>query len=91
MSFDERLALGSLLIEYLYPLIEDQYLMEDLFLQLLQEVTMIGKDYMMDLILDLVDIHLAPDQMKVFISKLMKATVRKISNLMIVNIKEGKP
>ena len=43
IPLDQRLALGSMLIEYLFPLILDDYLMEVQMLQFLYEVTMIKK------------------------------------------------
>lgn len=58
---DERLAVGSMLIEYLFPLILDDYLMEEQLLQFMYEVTMIKKMELKNLILDLFEMHLSSD------------------------------
>lgn len=39
---EERLSLGSMLIEFLYPLIMDDFLMEEQFLPLMHDIIMIG-------------------------------------------------
>jgi hypothetical protein len=61
VPIDLRLAVGSILIEYLFPLILDDYLMEDHLVQLMYEVTMIRKDELKNLILDLFEMHLSVD------------------------------
>ena len=58
---DERLVVGSMLVEYLFPLVLDDYLMEDQLLQFLYEVTMIKKAELRDLIFDLFEMHLSSD------------------------------
>lgn len=88
---DERLSLGSMLIEYLFPLIMDEYLMEDQMLQFLFEVTMIKKDELKDLIFDLIEMHLSPEQLKMFINKLMPPLMKKIMNVEIVINQQNKP
>lgn len=61
LPIDKRLAVGSLLMEYLYPLILNNYLMEEQLVQFLYEVTMIKKEELKDLIFDLFEMHLSPD------------------------------
>jgi hypothetical protein len=61
VPLDQRLTVGSILIEYLFPLILDDYLMEVQMLQFLYEVTFIKKKELMDLIMDLLEMHLSPD------------------------------
>ena len=41
---DQRLAVGGMLVEYLFPTVLDDYLMEEQVLQFMYEVTMIKKD-----------------------------------------------
>jgi hypothetical protein len=67
VPIDQRLALGSILIEYLFPLVIDDYLMEEQLIQFMYEVTMIKKPELKNLILDLFEMHLSSDQLKVFI------------------------
>lgn len=81
---DERLAVGSILIEYLFPLVLDDYLMEEQLLQFLYEVTMIKKEELKNLIFDLLEMHLSHDQLKVFIQKLVGALTKKILNVEIL-------
>ena len=50
-----------MLIEYLFPLILDDYLMEEQLLQFMYEVTMIKKMELKNLILDLFEMHLSSD------------------------------
>jgi hypothetical protein len=61
VPIDERLTVGSMLIEYLFPLILDDYLMEDQLIQFMYEVTMIKKIELKNLILDLFEMHLSVD------------------------------
>lgn len=61
LNVDLRLSIGSLLIEYLFPLILDDYVMEDQLLQFLYEVVMIKKPEFKSLIFDLLSIHLSTD------------------------------
>lgn len=88
---DQRLAVGCLLVEYLYPLVLDDYMMEEQLLQFFYEVTMIKKDELKDLIFDLLEMSLNPDQLKTFISKLMNCLVKKIINVEIVIVAQNKP
>lgn len=81
---DERLAVGSMLIEYLFPLLLDDYLMEEQLIQFMYEVTMIKKVELKNLILDLFEMHMSPDQLKVFVQKLMQALSKKILNVEIL-------
>ena len=48
------------------------------------EVTMIKKQELKNLILDLFEIHLSPEQMKVFIAKFVKYISKKILNINIL-------
>lgn len=91
MPIDERLAVGSMLIEYIFPLILDDYLMEEQLIQFMYEVTMIKKEELKNLILDLFEMHLSVDQLKVFIQKFMKHITKKILNLDILINQSGKP
>lgn len=80
LPVDRKLTVGSLLIEYLYPLVMDEYLLEEQLLQFLFEVTMIGQASFRNLIFDLFILHLSPEQLKVFVAKLMKCLTKKILN-----------
>jgi hypothetical protein len=91
VPIDERLAVGSLLIEYLYPLVLDSYIIEEQLLQFLYEVTLIKKAELKNLILDLFEIHLSPDQLKVFVRKLMPSLCKKILNVEIVLNQQNRP
>lgn len=91
LAVDERLALGSILVEYLFPLVVDSYLMEEQLLQFLYEVTLIPKPELTKLILDLLEAHLAKEQMEIFVAQLMKPLVKKILNVEIVVAVQGKP
>ena len=67
VPIDERLAVGSILIEYLFPLVLDDYLMENQLLQFLNEITMIRKQELKNLMFDLFEMHLSTEQLKIFI------------------------
>ena len=58
---DKKLAIGSILIEYLFPLILDDYIMEDQLLQFLYEVVIIKKPEFKTLIFDLFSLHLSTE------------------------------
>ena len=60
-------------------------------LQFLYEVTMIKKQELMDLIMDLLEMHLSPDQLKVFTTRIIKHTVKKILNTEILSMQGGRP
>ena len=55
------------------------------------EVTMIKKLELKNLILDLFEMHLSVDQLKVFICKFMKHITKKILNIEILINQGGKP
>jgi Kip1 ubiquitination-promoting complex protein 1 len=61
IAVDQRLAVGSVLVEYLFPLILDDYLMEEQLLQFFYEVTMIKKNELRDLIFDMFEMNLSGD------------------------------
>ena len=91
VAVDQRLAVGSMLIEYLFPLILDDYLMEEQLIQFLYEVTMIKKQELKDLIFDLLELHLSPDQLKVFIQNFMRYLTKKMLNIDMLMNQNGKP
>jgi len=91
VPIDERLAVGSMLIEYLFPLVLDDYLMEEQLLQFMNEVTMIKKQQLKNLILDLLVMHLSPDQLRVFVQKFIKHLTRKIINNEILINNSNRP
>ena len=78
IDLDQRLAIGSILIEYIFPLTLDDYIMEEQVLQFLYEVTMIKKPELKNLIFDLIEITLNSDQIKIFIRKLLGPLCKKI-------------
>ena len=55
------------------------------------EVTMIKKQELKNLILDLFEMHLSSDQLKVFVVKFMKHTTKKILNSEILSNQGGRP
>jgi len=91
VAVDQRLSVGSMLIEYLFPLILDDYLMEEQLIQFLYEVTMIKKQELKDLIFDLLELHLSPDQLKVFIQMFMRYLTKKMLNIDMLMNQNGKP
>lgn len=78
-------------MEYLFPLILDDYIMEDQLLQFLYEVVMIRKQEFKNLIFDLLSMHLSTEQLKVFIAKLMKYLCKRILNTEIIINNNNKP
>jgi len=80
-----------MLIEYLYPLIMDDYLMDDQFLQFMYDVELISQDQLKHLMLNLLEMHFNPQQMTQFTKKFMKALTKKILNQQILVNKNGKP
>mmetsp|Transcript_13627 Transcript_13627/g.23196 ORF Transcript_13627/g.23196 Transcript_13627/m.23196 type:complete len:774 (+) Transcript_13627:464-2785(+) len=91
IPIDERLALGSVLIEYLFPLVLDDYLMLDQFWPFMHQVVMIGKPEFKNLILDLIEMHLSSDQLRVFVQKFMRLSILKCQSMSILVNHMGKP
>ena len=60
-------------------------------LQFLYEVVMIKKMEFKQLIFDLFVIHLSPDQLKVFIAKLMRLLSKKILNTEVIANNHNRP
>lgn len=60
-------------------------------LQFMYEVTMIKKQELMDLILDLLEMHLSSDQLKVFSQRIIKHTVKQVLNTEILIHQSGRP
>ena len=60
-------------------------------LQFLYEVVMIKKMEFKQLIFDLFVIHLSPDQLKVFIAKLMRLLSKKILNTEVIVNNHNRP
>ena len=88
---DERLSAGSLLVEYLFPLLLDDYILEDQLLQFMYEVTMIKKAEFKNLLFDLLELTLSSDQMKVFTEKLFTVLAKKILNQEVLTNQQNKP
>lgn len=61
ISVDQKLAIGSILMEYLYPLLLDDYVMEIELLQFLNEVVIIKKAHFKSLIFDLFSLHMSSE------------------------------
>jgi hypothetical protein len=57
LRIDEKLMVGSILWEYLIPLMQDPYVMEDLIIQFFFELVMIPKPEFYELIVKTIEIH----------------------------------
>lgn len=79
------------MIEYLYPLLLDDYIMENQLLQFLHEVIIIKQPHFKSLIFDLFSLHMSSEQLKVFVSKLMRFLSRKILNTEIIVNNNNRP
>jgi hypothetical protein len=53
--------IGSILFEYLLPLMNDSYIMEDIMVQFFFELAMISKPEFLDLIIKVLEIHCSAD------------------------------
>ena len=63
LNQDEKLMVGSILFEYLLPLMNDAYIMEDLLIQFFFELVMIPKPEFLDLIAKTIEVHCSPEQL----------------------------
>ena len=72
---------GSILFEYLIPLMNDQYIMEDLIVQFFFELVMIPKPELYDLIVKTLEIHMSTEQLIDWTSLFMTILCRKINEI----------
>ena len=61
VSKDERIMVGSILWEYLIPLMNDNFIMEDLILSFFLELIFINRDQYYDIIVKTMEIHFSMD------------------------------
>lgn len=80
---DEKLMVGSILWEYLVPLMQDPYIMEDLIIQFFFELVMIPKPEFYSLIVKTMEIHFSGEQLIAWTSLFMNILCRKISEIQI--------
>jgi len=62
LSSDTKLMVGSIILEYLSPLLStDPYLMEEQLVQFLFDLMCINRPNLQDIILNLIEIHFSAD------------------------------
>lgn len=84
MNLDLKLMVGSIIWEYLYPLLaDDPFLMEDQLVQFLFESQNIQIPGLIEIILDSMEIHFSNEQMLKWTATFMSIVSRKTSNISI--------
>ena len=73
VSEDERLTIGCLLIEYLMPLMEDSYFLEQQILQLFLDLNQLKKIALINLVFQIFDICFNDEYLKKWTVNLMKS------------------
>jgi hypothetical protein len=61
LDIDQRLMVGSILWEYLIPLMNDKYIMEDLIIQFFFELVMVPRPEFYDIVIKTIEIHFSID------------------------------
>ena len=83
VNVDERLMVGSILFEYLIPLMNDKYIMEDIIIQFFFELVMIPKPEFLELIVKVLEVHCSPEQLIEWTSLFMSILCRKINEIQL--------
>ena len=58
---DQRLAAGSVLMEYLTPLMKDTYIMDELILHFFLDLMIIKREHYYDIVIRTILLHFSPD------------------------------
>lgn len=83
LSIDERLMVGSILFEYLMPLMNDSYIMEDIIVQFFFELVMIPKPEFFELIVKTMEVHCSIEQLIDWTQLFMSSLCRKINEIQL--------
>ena len=77
LTEDEKLMIGSMIFEYLAPLLDDSYLLEIQFVQFLTDILLINKPEMFDILFHTMKVHFSCKKLKSLIPKIMSILTRK--------------
>ena len=83
LSEDEKLMVGSVLFEYLIPLMNDKYILEDFIIQFFFELSMINKSEFFTLIIKTMEIHFSNEQLLEWTASFMSLLCERINTIPI--------
>lgn len=75
LSPDERMLVGSIILEYLQPLIEDDYIFESLLMEMLRQMIILKKTEAVHFALQTFEVHYQPEQYRDLVSKIATSAI----------------